>query len=410
METVLASLAGNMASNATSEWHASKQMQREQRLMDIQNDMNNANVLNAYSQQVQGLRMAGLSPALLNGQTPNVASPVSKGSVSQAENVELDPSIALMQATADKTREETRALENTNDQTDAANDAMTQGLIQDFNTEIDDLQKNLAKVKPDTEEYNKIEGRIKNVQAMRDKLSDGSYRGALGILKGTEAARANARERANILTEYLNGKIDRSVAAKKVDNGTIDSLSKMPNLNKEKLSQDIEHVKQLIAESESKEELNDQTVLKLQKDIEEIGDNILRAHLNDENYVRFMAENAPTEELRNLYKKSILGNLTDTEFRKWKYELGKNVITGAATGGAIGAAGGAIGSVGKWSKGKNGMDKFDQYMEGYNKVRRAKESVGKFSTPKESPLRSSHGYEFHENDVDASGIQQMRKY
>ena len=81
MVSVLAGLAGTAASNATSEWHASKQFNREKQLMGIQNDMNRANALDAYSQQVQGLKMAGLSPALLNGQTPNVAAPVSKGSV-----------------------------------------------------------------------------------------------------------------------------------------------------------------------------------------------------------------------------------------------------------------------------------------------------------------------------------------
>lgn len=98
METILAGLAGQAASNVMSEWHANKQMNREVKLMDIQNQMNQANALSAYQNQVQGARMAGLSPALLNGQTPQVAAPVSKGSVSQAENVEFDPATLLLQA------------------------------------------------------------------------------------------------------------------------------------------------------------------------------------------------------------------------------------------------------------------------------------------------------------------------
>ena len=98
MTSVLAGLAGTAVSNATSEWHASKQFNREKQLMGIQNDMNRANALDAYSQQVQGLKMAGLSPALLNGQTPNVAAPVSKGSVGMAENVEFDPATLLLDA------------------------------------------------------------------------------------------------------------------------------------------------------------------------------------------------------------------------------------------------------------------------------------------------------------------------
>ena len=373
--TILAALAGNAVSNATSEWHANKQFNREKQLMNMQNDMNRANALDAYSQQVQGARMAGLSPAMLNAQSPTIAPAVTKGSVGMAENVELDQTLGLMEAQTEKTKQEAKAIENQNDQTEAANDAMTQGLIQDFNTEIDDLSKNLEKVKPDSTEYNQIDGRIKELQKMRDKLSDGNYRGALGILKGTESARANARERANILTEYLNGKINRSVASKKVGNGTIDSLAKIPNLEKEKLSQDIENVKQLIAESESKEKLNDQMVLKLQTDISEIGDRILRSRLSDENYVRFMSEHADTQEERDLYKKTILNNLTDTELRKWRYDLGKSVITGAATGGALGAAGGAFNSVGKAIGSKKGTDKFDDYIKAGKKVRDAQKAT-----------------------------------
>ena len=343
--TVLAALAAGAASNAMSELHADNQLNREKQLMNKQNALNRANALDAYSQQVQGLRMAGLSPAMMNGQAPTIAPAVTKGTVGMAENVEFDQTLGLMEAQTEKTKQEAKAIENQNEQTDAANDAMTQGLIQDFNTEIDDLSKNLEKVKPDSTEYNQIEGRIKDLQKMRDKLSDGNYRGALGILKGTESARANARERANILTEYLNGKIDRSVASKKVGNGTIDSLAKMPNLEKEKLAQDIENVKQLMAESESKEKLNDQMVLKLQTDIGEIGDRILRSRLSDENYVRFMSEHAETQEERDLYKKSILNNLTDTELRKWRYDLGKSVITGAAQGGLAGAGAAGVNKV-----------------------------------------------------------------
>ena len=69
MVSVLAGLAGGAASNVMSEWHADNQMKREEKLMNKQNAMNRANALDAYSQQVQGLRMAGLSPAMLNGQT-----------------------------------------------------------------------------------------------------------------------------------------------------------------------------------------------------------------------------------------------------------------------------------------------------------------------------------------------------
>lgn len=105
--TVLAALAGNMVSNATSEWHANKQFNREKQLMNMQNDMNRANALDAYRQQVQGARLAGLSPAMLNGQSPNVAAPVTKGSVGMGENVEIDPSSLLLDAQRENVQADT---------------------------------------------------------------------------------------------------------------------------------------------------------------------------------------------------------------------------------------------------------------------------------------------------------------
>lgn len=93
MEGILAALA----SNAMSEMHAGKQYEREANLMHKQNAMNQENVLGAYQNQVNGMRMAGLSPAGAMNQAPSVAS-VSKGSVGMAENVEITPEALLMDA------------------------------------------------------------------------------------------------------------------------------------------------------------------------------------------------------------------------------------------------------------------------------------------------------------------------
>lgn len=91
--------AGSTAiNNVMSEYHADQQMSREKKLMSLQNQYNRSNALSAYQQQVQGMRIAGLNPAMLSGQTPQVAAPVTKGSVSQAENVEFDPATLLLDA------------------------------------------------------------------------------------------------------------------------------------------------------------------------------------------------------------------------------------------------------------------------------------------------------------------------
>lgn len=93
MEGILSALA----SNALSEMHAGKQYERESNLMRKQNAMNQENVLGAYQNQVNSMKMAGLSPAGAMNQAPSVPQ-VSKGSVGMAENVEITPEHLLMNA------------------------------------------------------------------------------------------------------------------------------------------------------------------------------------------------------------------------------------------------------------------------------------------------------------------------
>ena len=425
--SLLQSLAGigkeiteNVVNYYQAEAHADNAQKRSEQLMNKQAGLNQALSRNAYANQVEGMRMAGLNPAMLNGQSVTAPS-VGLNQGAKAENVELDPNASLtlaqlsqVEAETEKVKAEAKAQENINSEWEASNDAAKTGMVQDFNTEIEYLEKELFKYKPDTESYNKIEGRINDLRKMRDKLSDENYRGAVGILKGTSAAKDNARDRMNILTGFLKGTVDRSVALKQLDNGTVKALADMPKLTRDKLAEDIEHVKQMIAESESKEKLNDQMVSKLSSEIESIGLQILQSKLNDENYIRFMAENAETEDERDLFKKSLLKNLTDTEKRKWAYETGSRAVSGLVTGGAIGAAGGAASNMTRnIGNKKSGMDKFDDYMSKTKQIRdnqknidAARKSQNPFSYYTNEPgvPRSGAGYEFQE------GVQQLRKY
>ncbi|MBO7694024.1 MAG: hypothetical protein J6T10_15510 [Methanobrevibacter sp.] len=148
--TVLAALAGNAISNATSEWHANKQFNREKQLMNMQNDMNRANTLDAYRQQVQGARMAGLSPAMLNGQSPTIAPAVTKGSVGMGENVEFDPASLLLtaqreniEANTEKTEAETKKIKGA----DTENvEADTQTKLQEIARKAKDMEKTDAEI------------------------------------------------------------------------------------------------------------------------------------------------------------------------------------------------------------------------------------------------------------------------
>lgn len=148
--TVLAALAAGAASNAMSEWHADEQMKREQQLMNKQNALNRANALDAYSQQVQGARMAGLSPAFLNGQSPTIAPAVTKGSVGQAENVEFDQTLGLMEAQKENVEADTAKKEAETAKISGADtknvEADTQVKLQEIAKKAKDVEKTDAEI------------------------------------------------------------------------------------------------------------------------------------------------------------------------------------------------------------------------------------------------------------------------
>ena len=87
--TVAAGLLANLASNAMADAKAAAANEEERKNMFLQNMINRRNNVLAYSDQVQGAKMAGLSPAMLNGATPTVTAPVTKANAHQAENVEI---------------------------------------------------------------------------------------------------------------------------------------------------------------------------------------------------------------------------------------------------------------------------------------------------------------------------------
>ena len=323
--------------------------QREKSLMNKQNAMNLSNAMTMPSIQAHGLRMAGFNPAMVNGAGTQAAPTVTKGSADMAQTFPLDvggiSQLALLaaqkenvEANTQKVNEEKRGIEQRNDITDVANDAAAQSYIENIDREISDLNGALRNLDEDSDRYQEIADRIQVLEDSKAKVQDPNFRGALGLAQGLKSGAEGSKARFDAIIGYLNGSRDAAVARKQLGNGTVDALASMPKLTRDKLAEDITHVKQLIAESESKEALNDEQVLKLQTEIEQIGDIILRARLSDENFLRTMAKEASTDEERKAWQ-GRLDNLTDTEFRKLKYDVGAGVIKGAVTGGAIGSAG-----------------------------------------------------------------------
>ena len=272
-----ATILSNLMSNATAEWHAEKQYERERKLMDAQNAMNNANALDAYRRQVQGLRMAGLSPAAANSQAPQQVT-TSKGSVGMGENVELDPSNMLLSAQAENLRAQT---EKTRAETDKIEGADTKNVEAD--TALKTAQKlftgaDQAKVEAETTSIDNMNsafaaendmladtGRVMaekwqsqpwysalapDTKATIDGMADGSIPLSVGGMKALERvidAQKNLSDadRALVKNAFDNVITDAMLQDKKV----MEALTKLPDTEKRKAEAQI---KDLVASARHK--------------------------------------------------------------------------------------------------------------------------------------------------------------
>lgn len=396
-----AGVGAGIINNMLSQNNAKLSYKRQRQLMIDQDRMNNANVRSAPSEQVEGLRMAGFNPAMLNGAGTQSAPTVSQGNADMPQTVPFNANDALVlaqidnvQANTKKVEEEKRGIEQHNDITDAANDAAAQSYIENVDREINDLNAVLRKDGISDDKRIEIENRIAALEESKGKVQDPNFRGALGIAQGMKSGAEQAKANMDMVGNYLNGRLNNEVLRKKLGNGTAEFLSRMPRETWRKLSQDIEHVKQLIAESESKEALNDQQVLKLQTDIEQIGDTVLRARLSDENYIRNMKSDAERRLKANPNDKEAaaelkiwkdgLENLTDTEFRKLKYDVGAGIVKGIATGGAIGGVSSLANKI--LNGDKNG--KVDLYDKKKEELDRNKDQGTNIFNKSDNPLES----------------------
>ena len=323
--TILAALAGNAVSNATSEWHASKQFNREKQLMNMQNDMNRANALDAYSQQVQGARMAGLSPAMMNGQSPTIAPAVTKGSVGMAENVELDPTTLLLKA------------QKENIEADTAKKQAEVG-----NVEADTSKKTAEKLFTDAG-TKKVEEETQNIKNINTTYADTNAQ--LNPMGQALAQKWQSMEWYNKLNPESKDWID-SVASgnEKLTVGGMNALHSIINSQKEISDADRTLVKNAFDNAISESMYNDPDVMKA----------LAKAPLNEQNKIK--------EEINKLIADTTFTNLkgndlenriksfieTDLGFLAHKGEWGKYMrevlvqklagplATGFAGGGILG--------------------------------------------------------------------------
>ena len=158
--SILAGLATGAVNNFMSEWHADKAQDREKELMEKQNQMNKANALDAYRNTVQGMKMAGLNPALAQDSQPVQAAAVSKGSGAKGENVELSPQDLLITAQADNLAAQTEKVEA---ETDKIKGVDTKNVEADTNLKV--AQSLLGGANKD-----KVDAETKNIKNINDQF------------------------------------------------------------------------------------------------------------------------------------------------------------------------------------------------------------------------------------------------
>lgn len=443
------SLATTFLNNRMAQENANTSYNRQKELMSMQSNMNMTNAMNAPGVQAFGLRQAGFNPAMVQGAGTQAAPTVSQGNADMPQTIPFNAQDALLfaqmeniDANTKKVKEETRSVEQQNDVVDTANDAAVKGYLADFNREQEDLTAALKTMKEDTPEYEKTQGRIRDIEKMKGRITDPGFRGALGLVKGTDAAAQNAEKRMKILHNYLTGAMANTVAQKELGNGTVEVLSTMKKAERDKLAQDIDHTKQLIEESKSKEGLNDKMVEEISQKIMQIGDAVLRAQLSDENFVRDNQskwnynlkvlqeagfDKDGNEEHKKIYEtvkeqsnlwNTRFENLTDTEMRKAVYDTGSRIISGVATGSAVGAASSVLQKMLNGEKitkkdleslGKGTMDPYLVDKNGRNSEERRADSLYKLggSGPDNSGVQQmNYMKKYHKSEQD----QYMKKY
>lgn len=370
------SLATTFLNNRMSQENATISYNRQKDLMDIQNSYNMSNAAAMPGVQAFGLKQAGFNPAMVQGAGTQSAPTVSQGNSDMPQTIPFNAQDALLMsqmknidANTKKVEEEAEGVKKQNEITDTANSAAAVTYVEGIDRELTDLNAQLRKIDENNPRYAEIEKRISMLEASKAKVNDPSFVGALGIAQGIRSGSDAQKSNFDAVNNYLKGRIDKDVLERQLKDPSIrNALAKLPREQYREVMTRIDNIRQLIAESESKEELNDQQVEKLRVDIEQIGDTMLRSRLSDENYVRNMISDCKRRLKNNPNDKDAaqelkiweggLDNLTDTEFRKLKYDVGAGVVKGVATGGAIGGVSSLANKILNGGKGK--VELFDK--------------------------------------------------
>lgn len=224
------STAETVGNNLMSEWHADKAQERQKELANIQFNHNQALQRAAMSNQVQGAKLAGLNPAMFNGQMSPSQS-VSQGSAPRGENVEMNqttPSDMLMMAQArnleantEKTEAETNKISGVDTENVKSDTALKTAQTIMASASTDKINEEAQNIRNTNEQYEDQNTMLQtNGQAMAQKWMNSDWYNNL------------APDTKKTIKAMANGDLDLTVGGMKAMMDTIHLQENMSNADR----------------------------------------------------------------------------------------------------------------------------------------------------------------------------------
>ena len=223
-------LLGGLAVNAVTtpinynlaEMHANNAFNRQKELMNEQYKMNQSLQKTAMANQVEGARLAGLNPAMLNGQMSNAQS-VGQNQAPKAENVEINPQDLLLKAQAEnlaaeteKTRAETEKISGVDTENTKADTNLKKQLELMHGANTDKINEEINQLKNINTEFNAENDMIKDLgQVIADKWRNTDWYNKL------------APDTKKTIDAIANGDIDLSIGGMKALRNSISAQSEL---------------------------------------------------------------------------------------------------------------------------------------------------------------------------------------
>ena len=281
------STAETVGNNLMSEWHADKAQERQKELANIQFSHNQGLQRAAMANQVQGAKLAGLNPAMFNGQM-SPAQSVSQGSAPKGENVEMNQTspvdmltmaqVRNLEAQTDKTEAETNKIsgvdtENIKSDTalkiaqaafaDAGKEkigAETQN-IQNINEQYSDANRFFKdhgkSVADDWKKSNWYVNGNEATKSLVDKMADGSIPLSVGTLKALNDTVQNSNNLSKSDKEnYLNAIMDVVYKTQFENDEVLDAMAELPRDQQKKIRAEVSKIYKELKEIASRTHLN----------------------------------------------------------------------------------------------------------------------------------------------------------